>query len=60
MKSHPDVIRSIARSTSLHVWTVNSADDIDLCLDMGVKAIITDRPAFTIDYLDGLGLQPGR
>ena len=54
------MIRRIARSTSLHVWTVNSADDIDLCLDMGVKAIITDRPAFTIDYLDGLGLQPGR
>lgn len=60
LQSHPDVIRRIARSASLHVWTVNSADDIDLCLDMGVKAIITDRPAFTIDYLDGLGLQPGR
>jgi glycerophosphoryl diester phosphodiesterase len=29
----------------IHVWTVNTADDLDLCLDLGVEAVITDRPA---------------
>jgi glycerophosphoryl diester phosphodiesterase len=26
------------------VWTVNTAEDLDLCLDLGVEAVITDRP----------------
>ena len=29
----------------IHVWTVNTADDLDLCMDLGVEAVITDRPA---------------
>lgn len=52
LREHPGLIRKIGKQARLHVWTVNSADDIDLCLDLGVEAIITDRPAFAIDYLD--------
>ncbi len=28
------------------VWTVNNREDLELCLDLGVEAVITDRPDF--------------
>jgi glycerophosphoryl diester phosphodiesterase len=28
----------------VHVWTVNEPEDVDLCVDLGVDAIITNRP----------------
>ena len=34
----------------LQVWVVNTADDLDLCLALGVEAVMTDRP----DYILGL------
>ena len=42
----------LARKTRLNVWTVNSEADIDLCLDLGVAALITDRPGVTQTYLE--------
>lgn len=36
----------------MHVWTVNSPAQLDLCLALGVKAVITDRPAYLLDLLD--------
>jgi glycerophosphoryl diester phosphodiesterase len=30
----------------IHVWTVNNRADLQLCLDLGAEAVITDRPAF--------------
>lgn len=36
----------------LHVWTVNTPADLDLCLELGVKAVITDRPAYLLELLD--------
>jgi glycerophosphoryl diester phosphodiesterase len=35
----------------LHVWTVNQDRDLDLCLDLGVEAVITDRPAYMLDRI---------
>jgi glycerophosphoryl diester phosphodiesterase len=35
------------------VWTVNTSPDLDLCLDLGVTAVITDRPAYVRQLLDG-------
>lgn len=29
----------------VHVWTVNTREDLEICLDLGVEAVITDRPA---------------
>jgi glycerophosphoryl diester phosphodiesterase len=37
----------------MHVWTVNTVDDLDLCVDLGVEAVITDRPAMAIGHLVG-------
>jgi glycerophosphoryl diester phosphodiesterase len=36
----------------VHVWTVNTPEDVDLCLELGIEALITDRPAATVAYLD--------
>ena len=40
----------------MHVWTVNTPAQLDLCLRLGVKAVITDRPAYLLDLLDERGL----
>ena len=37
----------------LHVWTVNTAEQLQVCLDRGVKAVITDRPQFMLKRLRG-------
>ena len=38
----------------LHVWTANTLDDVKVCLDAGVSAIITNRPAEVRRQLDAL------
>ena len=35
----------------LHVWTVNTEDDLDLCLELGVEAVITDNPTRILTHL---------
>lgn len=53
LQKYPDLIRRIRRSgTELHVWTVNTEADVDLCREHGVSAIITDRPGETLRYLE--------
>jgi len=55
LREHPDLVRRIGHSgTPLHCWTVNSEADIDLCLDLDVEAIITDRPGAAAAYLSRL------
>ena len=39
----------------LHVWTVNTDEDLELCLDLGVEAVITDRPAYMLGRLSPPG-----
>jgi len=53
LRKHPDLIRRIrAGGTELHVWTVNKESDIDLCRELGVSAVITDKPGRTLEYLE--------
>lgn len=53
LREHPRLADSISRSgRDIHVWTVNKEKDLDLCLQAGVKAVITDRPRFMLDLLD--------
>ena len=35
----------------IHVWTVNTAEDLEICLDLGVSAVISDRPAYMLELL---------
>jgi glycerophosphoryl diester phosphodiesterase len=35
----------------IHVWTVNTLADMDLCVELGVEAVITDRPGAALSHL---------
>jgi len=35
------------------VWTVNSEQELELCLELGVQAVISDRPAYMLELLGG-------
>ncbi|MCW2855779.1 MAG: glycerophosphodiester phosphodiesterase [Marmoricola sp.] len=53
LRKYPELIRRIrAAGTEVHVWTVNSKADIDLCRQLGVSAVITDKPGATLRYLE--------
>ncbi len=53
LRRHPAFARRLADcGRELHVWTVNAESDLRLCLDLGVRAVITDRPRFVLDLLD--------
>ena len=54
LRRHPAFGRRLADSgREIHVWTVNTEADLQVCLDLGVRAVITDRPGFVLDLLDG-------
>ena len=56
----PRLGRSItAAGHDMHVWTVNTDDDLRVCQELGVKAVISDRPAYLLDLLDGQSDQAG-
>jgi len=45
VRNHPSYVERLRRAGhQVHVWTVNESDDIDLCVELGVDAIITNRP----------------
>jgi len=53
LREHPKLGARLARSGhDIHVWTVNTSEDLQLCLDLGVKAVITDRPKYILELLD--------
>ena len=35
----------------IHVWVVNTPDDLTCCLDLGVEAVITDTPGRVLSWL---------
>ncbi len=41
------------RGRRMHVWVVNEPADLDLCVSLGVEAVITDNPKRALDHLDG-------
>jgi glycerophosphoryl diester phosphodiesterase len=44
--------RLLRRGRRVHAWTVNDPDDLDLCVSLGVEAVITDDPRRALDHLD--------
>jgi glycerophosphoryl diester phosphodiesterase len=50
LRDHPGLGRHL-RGRRVHVWTVNTAEDLELCLSLGVEAVITDRPKFILAQL---------
>ncbi|WP_210573704.1 glycerophosphodiester phosphodiesterase [Streptomyces sp. GESEQ-4] len=45
VRNHPAYVERLKRAGhQVHVWTVNEPQDVDLCVDLGIDAIITNRP----------------
>ena len=52
LRENPRLRESLVRSgRELHVWVVNTLDELDLCLELGVTAVVTDRPAYLLELL---------
>ena len=52
LRNHPGYIERLKRAGhQVHVWTVNEPEDVDLCVELGVDAIITNRPRAVLDRL---------
>ncbi|MGC0330914.1 glycerophosphoryl diester phosphodiesterase [Streptomyces sp. SAI-170] len=52
VRNHPAYIERLKRAGhQVHVWTVNEPEDVALCLDLGVDAIITNRPRAVAELL---------
>ena len=49
VRAHPKYVDRVHRKGgAVHVWTVDDPADVELCLRLGVDAIITNRPAEVI------------
>ncbi|MFJ7075192.1 glycerophosphodiester phosphodiesterase [Streptomyces sp. NPDC098781] len=45
VRNHPVYVERLKDAGhQVHVWTVNEPEDVDLCVELGVDAIITNRP----------------
>ncbi|WP_299058276.1 glycerophosphodiester phosphodiesterase family protein [uncultured Nocardioides sp.] len=54
LRDHPGLGRRLVEAgREIHVWTVNTRADVELCRSFGVSAYITDRPAFVRSLVDG-------
>jgi len=52
LREHPAFARRLAGTGhELHVWTVNTGADLELCRELGVSAVISDRPAYLLQLL---------
>ncbi|MFF4015627.1 glycerophosphodiester phosphodiesterase [Streptomyces sp. NPDC001843] len=52
VRNHPAYIERLkAAGHQVHVWTVNEPEDVDLCAELGVDAIITNRPLAVLHRL---------
>ncbi|MEV8543191.1 glycerophosphodiester phosphodiesterase [Streptomyces sp. NPDC051572] len=57
VRNHPAYIERLKNAGhQVHVWTVNEPEDVDLCVDLGIDAIITNRPGAVLSQL-GRGQQ---
>ncbi len=55
VRQHPRFVEKVhARGHRVHVWTVDDDADVQLCLDLGVDAIITNRPGEVLRRLGRL------
>ena len=45
LRTHPEYVERVhSMGNRVHVWTVDQPSDIDLCVELGVDAIISNRP----------------
>ena len=52
LRRHPHYVERVhARGHRVHVWTVDEMKDVDLCVELGVDAIISNRPGAVLRHL---------
>ncbi|WP_041819665.1 glycerophosphodiester phosphodiesterase [Streptomyces davaonensis] len=52
VRNHPAYVERLKRAGhQVHVWTVNEPEDVDLCVELGIDAIITNRPRAVLHQL---------
>ncbi|MFC0628205.1 glycerophosphodiester phosphodiesterase [Kribbella deserti] len=57
--SHPEyVARAHGHGHQVHVWTVNTPEDVRHCAEIGVDAIISDRPEMAVQTVRELKTVP--
>ena len=55
LREHPRYIERLqARGREIHVWTADTPDQVQLCIEAGVSVIITNRPAEVRAQLNGI------
>ncbi|HEY1133804.1 MAG TPA: glycerophosphodiester phosphodiesterase family protein [Nocardioides sp.] len=55
LTDHPGLASRLAASRhEVHVWTVNTPEQLELCRSIGVRAVITDRPRAMRALVDAL------
>ncbi len=53
LTKHPKFAEKMATSgRGVHVWTVNTQEQLDLCVSLDVDAVITDRPRAVLGWLE--------
>jgi glycerophosphoryl diester phosphodiesterase len=53
LQENPKLAERIAGSGhDVHVWTVNTEPELRRCQELGVTAVITDRPAYLLELLE--------
>jgi glycerophosphoryl diester phosphodiesterase len=56
VRAHPRYVeRAHRRGARVHVWTVDEPADVELCVELGVDAIITNRPSAVLAQLGRSG-----
>jgi glycerophosphoryl diester phosphodiesterase len=56
VRAHPRYVERAHRAgAQVHVWTVDEPADVDLCLELGVDAIITNRPRAVVAQVAAAG-----
>lgn len=61
LRKNPRLRRALRRGDRrVHVWTVNTAEDLELCLEVGAEAVITDVPGRTLRLLEGSAGDSGK
>jgi glycerophosphoryl diester phosphodiesterase len=54
LRSHPEYVERVhSQGNRVHAWTVDQPSDIDLCAELGVDAVITNRPRHVLERLRG-------
>ncbi len=52
LRDHPGLGKHLVKAgREIHVWTVNTAEELELCVDLGVTAVISDRPGYMLELL---------